>query len=53
MTVEYTLKQFWGDYAILVTDNGIENKLAIALLPQEACEGDRIVCENFEYTIKK
>ncbi|MGE4353439.1 MAG: hypothetical protein AB7D36_05095 [Oscillospiraceae bacterium] len=52
MNVEYTVKQIWGDYAILLTDDGIENKLALALLPPEVCEGDRILCENFEYSIK-
>ena len=53
MSVEYTVKAIWGDYAVLLTDDGIENRLALALLPPEVCEGDRILCDGLEYTIKK
>ena len=53
MKVEYTVRTIWGDYAILVTDDGVENKMALALLPPEVCEGDRILCEGLDYTIIK
>lgn len=51
MSFEYTVKLIWGDYAILIDGDGQESKLALALLPQELSEGDRILCENFEYSI--
>ena len=47
---EYTVKQIAGDYAILLTDDGIENTVALALLPIDIFEGDRIVWENLEYS---
>ena len=53
MQTEYKVKQIWGDYAVLTDDEGEESRLALALLPEEICEGDRVICENFEYTIKR
>ena len=53
MNTEYTVKTIWGDYAVLLDEDGEESRLALALLPPEVCEGDRIVCEGFEYSIKK
>ena len=40
-----------GDYAILVSDDGIENTVARALLPLETDEGMRLLWENFVYTL--
>ena len=51
MNVEYKVKTIWGDYAILVDTDGEESKLALALLPPEVCEGDRVLLEGFEYSI--
>ncbi len=51
--MQYTVKMIWGDYAVLTDADGEENRLALALLPPEVAEGDRILCENFEYTIVK
>jgi len=48
---EYTVKQIAGDYAILLTDDGIENTVALALLPIDIFEGCRVVWENLEYTM--
>ena len=51
MQTEYTVKTIWGDYAVLVTDDGMENKVALALLPPEVFEGDRIVCDGMDDAI--
>jgi hypothetical protein len=49
--VEYTLRLIDGDYALLVTDEGLENRVARALLPPEADEGDRLRFEDLSYTV--
>lgn len=50
--IYYTVKQINGDYAMLMSDDGIENTVAIALLPLETDEGMRLKWENFEYTVE-
>ncbi len=50
-SVEYHVKKISGDYAILVTNDGIENTVALALLPPEIDEGKKILWENLTYTI--
>ena len=50
-TVIYTLASFDGDYAVLISKNGIENRVARALLPPEADEGSIIKWENLEYEV--
>ena len=47
----YTVKQINGDYAFLLSDDGIENQVAIALLPNGIDEGMRVKCFMFEYEI--
>jgi len=47
--VEYTVSKLWGDYAYLLSADGVENQVAIALLPEGIDEGDRLIWENFEY----
>lgn len=49
--IDYTVRRLDGDYAILVTDQGVENTVARALLPMETDEGMRLRWENFVYTI--
>ncbi|RPF47585.1 hypothetical protein EDD70_0375 [Hydrogenoanaerobacterium saccharovorans] len=49
--IEYIVKQINGDYAVLVSAQGIENTVAMALLPPETDEGMRLLWQNFEYTI--
>lgn len=49
--IYYTVTKINGDYAIMISDEGIENTVAMALLPLEIDEGTRLLCENFEYTI--
>ena len=48
---EITTYRIDGDYAILVSDDGIENTVARALLPLETDEGMRLLWENFVYTL--
>ena len=50
-TIYYTVKCLDGDYAVLVSDEGIENRVARALLPEETDEGIRLKCEYFSYTV--
>lgn len=47
----YTVKQINGDYAVLLSDSGVENTVAMALLPPETDEGMRLLWENFTYSV--
>ena len=47
----YTVQKLDGDYAILVSDDGVENRVVRALLPEETDEGVRLLCEFFNYTV--
>ncbi|WP_312643293.1 hypothetical protein [Hydrogenoanaerobacterium sp.] len=49
--IEYMVKQINGDYAVLVSAKGVENTVAMALLPPETDEGMRLLWQNFEYTV--
>ena len=48
--VRYIVRQIAGDYAILISEEGVENQVAMALLPPDIEEGDRLVWENLAYT---
>ena len=48
--IYYTVKQIAGDYAILVSGEGVENQVALALLPPDIDEGDQLIWENLSYT---
>ena len=50
-SITYTVRRIDGDYAILVSDDGIENTVARALLPLETDEGMRLLWENFPYSL--
>ena len=45
----YTVTRIDGDYAVMVSVEGIENTVAMALLPPVSDEGVRLVWENFTY----
>ncbi len=45
----YTVQSISSDYAMLLSDNGIENMVALALLPDDIADGMRLLWENFEY----
>ena len=49
--VVYHVKKINGDYAVMVSEEGVENTVAMALLPLEITEGDTVLWENFTYTI--
>lgn len=47
----YTVKKINGDYATLISNEGIENTVALFLLPMEIFEGTKLLCENFSYSV--
>lgn len=49
--VIYQVIKINGDYAIMVSEDGIENTVAMALLPMEIEEGSKVLWENFTYSI--
>ena len=49
----YKVVKFDGDYVVLLDQSGIENRVAMALLPLDIFEGDTVVWENFEYSVLK
>ena len=51
MTFERTVREIDGDYAVLVSDDGSQMRVALALLPDGVCEGMRLRFEDFEYHI--
>lgn len=51
--VVYHVLKINGDYAVMKTVDGVENTVAMALLPIEITEGDTVLWENFEYSIVK
>lgn len=48
--VYYTVRNINGDYAYLLSDSGVENQVAMFLLPEGIDVGSRLKCENFEWT---
>ena len=50
-TTYYTVTRINGDYAIMISDSGTENTVAMALLPMETYEGTRLIWENLEYSL--
>lgn len=48
--IVYTVREIAGDYAVLVTADGVENRMAMALLPPETEEGGKIIFEDFSYS---
>lgn len=51
MKIQYVVIDIDGDYAVLRTAEGIENRVALALLPEEIDIGTQLLFENFEYTV--
>ncbi|HIT09405.1 MAG TPA: DUF3006 domain-containing protein [Candidatus Merdivicinus faecavium] len=50
--IHYIVKQIMGDYALLLSEEGVENQVALALLPPGVDEGDRLLWENLCYTLE-
>ena len=49
--VYYTVETINGDYAYLKSDSGVENQVAMFLLPEGVDAGSRLVRENFEWSL--
>lgn len=49
--VYYTVKSIDGDYAYLISDNGIENQVAMFLLPEGTTVGSRLMREVMEWSL--
>ena len=49
--VYYTVNTINGDYAYMTSDSGVENQVAMFLLPDGADVGSRLLWENFEWTL--
>ena len=49
--VYYTVQTINGDYAYLVSDDGVDNQVAMFLLPDGTDVGSHLLWENFEWTM--
>lgn len=49
--VYYTVKTINGDYAYMTSDSGVENQVAMFLLPDGTDVGSRLLWENFEWSL--
>jgi len=47
----YTINTINGDYAYMTSDEGVENQVAMFLLPDSVAVGSRLLFENFEWTL--
>jgi len=47
----YTVLDIAGDYADLRSDGGVDNRVAMFLLPEGLAVGDRLLWENFEWSL--
>ena len=49
--VYYTVESIDGDYARLISDGGVENQVAMFLLPEGTTVGSRLVREVLEWSL--
>lgn len=49
--MKYTVRSINGDYADLVSDTGVENHVAMFLLPEGTDVGSRLLFEDFQWTL--
>ena len=49
--VYYTVQTINGDYAYLLSDDGVDNQVAMFLLPDGTDVSSRLLWENFEWTL--
>ena len=49
--VYYTVDSIDGDYAHMISDNGVENLVAMFLLPEGTTVGSRLVRELLEWKL--
>ena len=50
-TIFYTVRSINGDYADLVTDDGMEHSITMFLLPEGTTVGSRLKLENFQWEL--
>lgn len=50
-TLYLTVKEIAGDYAVLVSEEGIERQTALFLLPEGITDGTRLKFSCFSYEI--
>ena len=51
MQLYYTVKQINGDYAQLLSDQGVEHSLTMFLLPEGTGVGSRLLFQDFTWTL--
>ena len=49
--VNYTVRNINGDYAYMVSEEGVENQVAMFLLPEGTDVGSRLKWEAFEWEL--
>ncbi len=49
--VFYTVQNINGDYAYMTSDEGVENQVAMFLLPEGTDVGSQLKWENFEWEL--
>ena len=49
--VYYTVESIDGDYAHLISDGGVENQVAMFLLPEGTDVGVRLLWRDFEWSL--
>ena len=47
----YTVRNINGDYVDLLSDQGLENQVAMFLLPEGTDVGSRLLFEDFQWTL--
>lgn len=47
----YTVDSINGDYAYMTSDSGLENQVAMFLLPEGTNVGSRLLWKNFEWSL--
>ena len=49
----YTVQTINGDYAYLISDSGVENQVAMFLLPDGTDVGSRLLWEDFSWSLSE
>ena len=49
--IYYTVNTINGDYAYMTSDGGVENQVAMFLLPDGVEAGSRLLFECFQWTL--
>lgn len=49
--VQYTVTSINGDYAYMVSDTGVDNQVAMFLLPEGVEVGSRLLFEDFQWSL--